>query len=136
MLNYALGVANIESFINSLAQGLNTVIGEEGHGLSQGQRQRILIARAVYKKPNYLFLDEATNSLDSENEKIIHSNLYNFFRSRTVVVIAHRLSTVKFSDQILVLNNGRISESGTHQSLIDKKGDYFNLIKNQLELEL
>ncbi|UII21881.1 peptidase domain-containing ABC transporter [Fulvivirga ligni] len=133
-LLYATRVANIQDFIKVLPLGYNTKIGSDGHGLSQGQRQRILIARAVYKNPRYLFFDEATNALDANNEKIIMKNLDEFFSGRTVIVVAHRLSTVKNADQIIVLNNGRIEESGTHNELADKKGAYYELVKNQLEL--
>ncbi len=134
-LNYAIKVANLGDFINELPLQLNTVIGVDGNGISGGQRQRILIARAVYKNPHFLFFDEATSALDAENEKIIHNNLQEFFRGKTVVVIAHRLSTVKNADNIIVLKNGRIVEQGDHQSLVNKKADYYNLVKNQLELE-
>jgi ATP-binding cassette subfamily B protein len=103
-------------------------------GLSGGQKQRILIARAVYKNPKYLFFDEATSALDANNEAVIMKNLDDFFQNRTVVVVAHRLSTVKKADQIIVLHKGQIAEMGTHQSLVESKGDYFNLVKNQLEL--
>lgn len=133
-LMYAAGIANIMDMINALPLGFNTKIGQEGKGISQGQRQRILIARAVYKNPEYIFLDEATNSLDANNESIIMRNLQEFFRGKTVVVVAHRLSTVKNADNIVVLNNGDIVESGTHDELVKKHGRYYNLIKNQLEL--
>ena len=102
--------------------------------LSQGQKQRILIARAVYRNPEYIFLDEATNSLDAENERMIVENLSEFFNGRTVVVVAHRLSTVRNADQIIVLDRGKVVENGTHSSLIERKGTYYNLVKNQLEL--
>ena len=111
-----------------------TIIGSEGVGLSQGQRQRILIARAIYKNPDYMFFDEATNSLDSENEKQIVNNINHFFKDKTMVVVAHRLSTVKDADQILVLDNGVLIEKGTHIELVHLKGKYYSLIKNQLEL--
>lgn len=114
--------------------GYNTKIGTEGHGLSQGQRQRILIARAVYKNPQYLFFDEATNSLDANNERKIMDNLNNFFKGRTVVVVAHRLSTVKNADQIVVIEKGEIIETGTHKELTKLRGGYYELVKNQLEL--
>ncbi|MBR5602629.1 MAG: peptidase domain-containing ABC transporter [Bacteroidales bacterium] len=133
-LLYAARIANIMDMINALPLGFNTKIGQEGKGISQGQRQRILIARAVYKNPEYIFLDEATNSLDANNESIIMRNLQEFFRGKTVVVVAHRLSTVKNADNIVVLNNGDIVESGTHDELVKKHGRYYNLIKNQLEL--
>ena len=110
------------------------MIGQDGIGLSQGQKQRILIARAIYKNPEYIFLDEATNALDAENERVIVENLYDFYQGRTVIVVAHRLSTVKHADQIIVLDKGRIIETGNHNSLIEKRGAYYNLVKNQLEL--
>ena len=112
----------------------NTRIGDEGNGLSQGQKQRLLIARAVYKDPEYIFFDEATSALDANNERVIMENLDQFFKGRTVVVIAHRLSTVKNADQIVVLHKGKITEIGTHESLTRKRGEYYNLVKNQLEL--
>ncbi len=130
----AVKVANIQDFIESLPLGYNTKIGADGHGLSQGQKQRILIARAVYKDPELLFFDEATNSLDAQNEKVIMNNLEKFFKGRTVVIVAHRLSTVKNADQIVVLEKGNIIEKGTHKDLTQKKGAYYNLVKNQLEL--
>jgi ATP-binding cassette subfamily B protein len=130
----ALQVANINEFVNSLALGQQTMIGSKGQGLSQGQKQRILIARAVYKNPDYLFFDEATNALDTKNERIIMNNLEEFYKGKTVVVVAHRLSTVRNADHIIVLEEGCISESGTHAELIEERGVYFNLIKNQLEL--
>jgi ATP-binding cassette, subfamily B, bacterial len=128
-------IANLHEFINSLPMGFNTKIGDGGQGLSQGQRQRILLARSVYKEPDYLFFDEATNALDSENERIIMNNLNTFFTNRTVIIVAHRLSTVRNADQIVVLVGGKIAELGTHSELVAKNGQYFNLIKNQLELE-
>ncbi len=130
----AVNVANIREFIEGLPLGYNTKIGSEGHGLSQGQKQRILIARAVYKNPQYLFFDEATNALDANNERVIMNNLNEFFKGRTVVVVAHRLSTVKNADQIVVIEKGEIVETGNHQSLTNKKGAYYELVKNQLEL--
>lgn len=130
----ALWVANLEEFIHSLPLGLHTKIGASGNGISGGQRQRILIARAVYKNPDFLFFDEATSALDAENEKIIHTRLQSFFKGKTVLIIAHRLSTVKNSDQIVVLKNGRIVETGAHQELVSHKSNYYQLIKNQLEL--
>ena len=130
----AARVANIQSFILSLSQGFQTRIGPEGSGLSQGQKQRILIARAVYKDPKILFFDEATNALDAENESLIMSNLATFYKGRTVVIVAHRLSTVKDADQIIVLDKGRVTEIGNHEELVAKKGMYFKLVKNQLEL--
>ncbi len=130
----AVKVANIQEFIESLPLGYNTKIGTEGHGLSQGQKQRILIARAVYKDPQYLFFDEATNALDANNERKIMDNLNQFFKGRTVVVVAHRLSTVKNADQIVVIEKGKIIETGTHKELTALKGAYYELVKNQLEL--
>ena len=133
-LQNAVKIANIEEFINSLPLGYNTKIGASGNGISGGQKQRILIARAVYKNPHYIFFDEATSALDAENEKIIHDNLQQFFKGKTVLIIAHRLSTVKNADQIIVLKNGEIAEIGNHQQLVQNKADYYNLVKNQLEL--
>jgi ATP-binding cassette subfamily B protein len=133
-LSNAVKIANIQDFIESLPLGLNTRIGNEGNGISQGQRQRILIARAVYKNPEYLFFDEATNALDSNNERIIMNNLSEFFNNRTVVVVAHRLSTVSNADNIIVLDKGQIIEQGTHFELTYLKGTYYSLVKNQLEL--
>lgn len=130
----AVITANIREFIETLPLSYNTKIGNEGHGLSQGQKQRILIARAVYKDPAFVFLDEATNALDTNNERVIMDNLQNFFEGRTSIVIAHRLSTVKNADQIVVLEKGEIVEIGTHQVLTRKKGAYYTLVKNQLEL--
>lgn len=133
-LKNAVKIANIEDFISSLPLGFNTKIGASGNGLSGGQKQRILIARAVYKNPHYIFFDEATSALDAENEKIIHDNLQDFFKGKTVVIIAHRLSTVKNADNIIVLKKGMIVEQGNHQQLVTNKSEYFNLVKNQLEL--
>lgn len=133
-LAHAVKMANISDFINDLPLGLNTKIGAEGNGISQGQRQRILIARAVYKDPEYLLFDEATNALDAKNESVIMDNLQEFFNSRTVVIVAHRLSTVRNADNIIVLDNGHIIEQGTHQELTELKGDYYSLVRNQLEL--
>ena len=133
-LLHAVEVANAKEFIEELPLSYNTKIGTEGIGLSVGQKQRILIARAVYKDPKYLFFDEATSSLDANNESIIMQNLKTFYKNKTVVIIAHRLSTVKNADQIIVLDNGILIEKGTHQELINQKGNYFNLVKNQLEL--
>lgn len=134
-LIYSTQIANIEDMIEALPLGFNTKIGQEGNGISTGQKQRILIARTIYKNPEYLFFDEATNSLDAKNEKTIMSNLENVFEGKTVLIVAHRLSTVKNADNIIVLNNGKISEQGTHLQLVAKKGEYYNLIKNQLELD-
>tara|TARA_R110002012_G_scaffold290873_1_gene485053 strand:- start:331 stop:1761 length:1431 start_codon:yes stop_codon:yes gene_type:complete len=133
-LEHAVKVANIQEFIETLPLNYNTNIGMEGVGLSTGQKQRLLIARAVYKNPDYLFFDEATSALDANNESEIMKNLNEFFIKKTVVVIAHRLSTVKNAHQIVVLNNGEIIEIGNHTELIELKGQYYNLVKNQLEL--
>lgn len=133
-LRHAVMVANIRDFIDSLPLGYNTKIGMEGNGLSQGQRQRILIARAVYKNPEYLFFDEATNALDANNEKEIMEHLQTFYEGKTVVIVAHRLSTVKNADKIVVLDKGCIAEEGTHKELTERKGLYYQLVKNQLEL--
>lgn len=130
----AAGVANIREWIESLPLGYNTKIGVDGHGLSTGQKQRILIARAAYKNSPYLFFDEATNSLDANNEKLIMENLNRLFDGKTVVVVAHRLSTVKNADNILVVDNGHIIEEGTHWELTARKGYYYELVRNQLEL--
>ena len=131
---HAVKVANIREFIEGLPLGYNTKIGQEGSGISQGQKQRLLIARAVYKDPQFIFLDEATNSLDANNERVIMDNLNEFFKGRTVVIVAHRLSTVKNADQIVVLEKGKIIEKGTHAELTEKRGSYYELVKNQLEL--
>ena len=133
-LEQAARIANIHDYIMGLPLKYNTQIGRDGVGLSQGQKQRILIARAVYKNPAYIFLDEATNALDAKNEKAIVENLNEFYKGRTVIVVAHRLSTVKNADQIIVLDNGKVVETGNHASLIEKQGVYYNLVKNQLEL--
>lgn len=133
-LRHAANVANVLSFIEGLPLGFNTKIGAEGTGVSAGQKQRILIARAVYKNPPYIFFDEATNSLDANNETQIMKNLDEFFQDKTVLVVAHRLSTVKNADNIIVLNNGGITEQGTHQELTNMRGEYYTLVKNQLEL--
>jgi len=130
----AVEVANIKGFIESLPLGYNTKIGANGHGLSEGQKQRLLIARVIYKNPDIIIFDEATNSLDANNEKAIVENLAGFFEGKTVIVVAHRLSTVRDADKIVVLDGGRIIETGTHESLLVKRGAYFNLVKNQLEL--
>lgn len=131
---YAVKVANIQDFIELLPLGYSTKIGRDGHGLSQGQKQRILIARAVYKDPEYLFFDEATNALDAHNELTIMKNLTTFSKGKTVIIVAHRLSTVKNADQIVVIEKGRIAEQGTHKELTSLQGIYYELIKDQLEL--
>ena len=133
-LLHALHVASIREFVEALPQGLNTKIGMDGSGLSQGQRQRLLIARAVYKNPAFLFLDEATNALDTTNETVILHNLEKFLAGRTVVVVAHRLSTVRHADNIVVMQQGRVVEQGSHTELVARKGQYYALVKNQLEL--
>jgi ATP-binding cassette subfamily B protein len=133
-LLHACETANIMSFIKSLSNGFDTVIGANGVGMSQGQKQRLLIARAVYKDPKYLFFDEATNALDANNEKTIVEHLRSIFTGKTVVVVAHRLSTVKNADNIIVLHNGSVSEEGTHSELTNLRGRYYELVKNQLEL--
>jgi ATP-binding cassette subfamily B protein len=138
-LLHAVKVANIQSFIEELPLSYNTKIGAEGNGISQGQKQRLLIARAIYKNPDFLFFDEATNALDANNENVIMQNLDEFFKGgptgrRTVVVVAHRLSTVKNADQIVVLEKGEIVEIGTHAELTQRHGKYFELVRNQLEL--
>jgi ATP-binding cassette, subfamily B, bacterial len=133
-LIHAVKVANIQEFIEELPLSYNTKIGPEGNGISQGQKQRILIARAVYKNPDYIFFDEATNALDANNESVIMRNLDEFFKGKTVIVVAHRLSTVKNADQIIVLEKGEVVEVGTHATLSYQKGKYFELVKNQLEL--
>jgi len=135
-LLYAVETANIREFIESLPLKYNSKIGMEGNGISQGQRQRLLIARAVYKNPEFLFLDEATNALDANNEKTILDNLSQFYQGKTVVIVAHRLSTVQNADNIIVLEKGKMIEEGTHRELTEKKGAYYELIKNQLELGL
>jgi len=133
-LRYAAHVANIADYIEALPLGYNTKIGQDGQGVSQGQRQRILIARVVYKNPAFVFFDEATNALDARNEKMIVENLEEFYKDKTVIVIAHRLSTVKNADQIVVLDEGCIAEIGSHEELTKKRGKYYELVKNQLEL--
>lgn len=133
-LHRAACIANIHEYVMSLPLRYDTKIGPDGIGLSQGQKQRILIARAVYKNPDFIFLDEATNALDAKNERAIVENLNEFYEGRTVVVVAHRLSTVKNADCIIVLDKGAVVETGTHASLIEKKGAYYNLVRNQLEL--
>jgi ATP-binding cassette subfamily B protein len=133
-LRYASRIANIEPFIDELPLGYHTPIGGEGAGLSQGQKQRILIARAAYRNPEYILFDEATNALDASNERIIMENLNTFFKGKTVIVVAHRLSTVQHADQIVVIEKGQIKEIGTHQELIARQGSYYELIRNQLAL--
>lgn len=130
----AARTANIHDFIMDLPFAYETLIGKDGHGLSEGQAQRILLARLIYRDPAYIFLDEATNSLDANNERAIMENLSEFFRGRTVVVVAHRLSTVKQADQIIVLDKGRVLECGDHAQLVKKRSAYYHLIQNQLEL--
>jgi len=133
-LRHAACVANIADYIEALPLGYNTKIGQDGQGVSQGQRQRILIARVVYKNPTFVFFDEATNALDAKNERMIVENLEEFYKNKTVVVIAHRLSTVKNADQIVVLDDGCIAEVGSHEELAKRQGKYYELVKNQLEL--
>lgn len=133
-LEQAAKIANIHDYVMGLPLKYNTIIGRDGVGLSQGQKQRILIARAVYKNPDFIFLDEATNALDAKNERTIVENLDDFYKGRTVVVVAHRLSTVKNADQIIVIDKGKVVEVGNHEALTAKRGAYYNLVKNQLEL--
>lgn len=133
-LLYAVQMANIKEYIESLPLRYNTKIGNTGQGLSQGQKQRILIARAIYRNPNYIFFDEATNALDTNNERVIQENLNKFFLGKTVVIVAHRLSTVREAHKIVVLKEGQIIEEGSHAELIALKGDYYNLVKNQLDV--
>ncbi|TXC85473.1 peptidase domain-containing ABC transporter [Luteibaculum oceani] len=128
-------IANIRDVIEQLPLGYNTKVGQEGVGLSQGQKQRILIARAAYKNPQFIYFDEATNALDAKNERVIMQKLDEFFKGKTAIVVAHRLSTVKNADQIVVMDKGKIMEIGTHKELVAKQGYYFNLVKNQLELD-
>ena len=130
----AAETACIKDYIISLPLKFDTKIGRDGTGLSQGQKQRILIARAVYKNPDFIFLDEATNSLDANNERKIVENLDRFCKDRTVIIVAHRLSTVRNADKIIVIDKGRVAETGTHETLTRQKGLYYELVKNQLEL--
>ena len=133
-LRKAVEIANIKDFIEELPLSYNTKIGNEGIGISGGQKQRLFIARAVYKSPEYIFFDEATSALDANNERIIMENLEQFFKGKTAIVIAHRLSTVKHADKIIVLDKGKVVEEGNHTELVAKKGEYYRLVKNQLEL--
>ena len=133
-LKKAVEIANVKDFIEDLPLSYNTKIGNEGIGVSGGQKQRLFIARAVYKSPDYIFFDEATSALDANNEKVIIENLAQFFKGKTAIVIAHRLSTVKHADKIIVLDKGCVVEEGNHNELVAKKGEYYRLIKNQLEL--
>lgn len=130
----AAEIANIKNFIDELPLRYNTKIGAEGHGLSMGQKQRILIARAVYKDPYYVLLDEATNSLDTNNEQSIIEKLNKYLKGKTSIIIAHRLSTVRDADNILVMEHGEIVESGKHDELLRQKGVYYRLVKNQLNV--
>ena len=133
-LQQAVEIANIKDFIEGLPKSYNTKIGNEGVGISSGQKQRILIARAVYKNPDFIFFDEATSALDANNERIIMDNLNRFFQGKTVIVIAHRLSTVRNADQIIVLDKGEVVEIGDHKRLVGERNGYYKLVKNQLEL--
>jgi ATP-binding cassette subfamily B protein len=130
----AISIASLQPLINTLPAGIQTRIGQGGHGLSQGQKQRILIARVIFKEPSLLLLDEATSALDASNERMIVENLAGFYAGRTVVIVAHRLSTVRNADMIAVLEKGNVQEYGTHQALVQKKGAYYRLIRDQLEL--
>jgi ATP-binding cassette subfamily B protein len=133
-LKQAAFISNIEEFIEKLPNKYNTELGTSGIRLSGGQQQRIMIARAVYKNPFFVFFDEATSALDANNEKVIMENLNEFIKDRTSVIVAHRLSTVKNADNIIVLENGEIVEQGNHEQLTEKRGKYYELVKNQLEL--
>ncbi|MEZ4987253.1 MAG: ABC transporter ATP-binding protein [Saprospiraceae bacterium] len=133
-LQAALTISCLQEFVQKLPQGLQTQIGVQGSGISQGQRQRILMARAVYKQPHYLFLDEATNALDAQHEKDLLQNLETFANGKTVVVVAHRLSTIRHADHIILIHEGRIAEQGTHETLIQAKGLYYQLVQNQLSV--
>lgn len=130
----AATMTNIADYIENLPLGYNTMIGQDGQGISQGQRQRILIARVIYKNPHFVFLDEATNALDASNEEYILKNLKTFYTGKTAIIVAHRLSTVKDADQIIVLDNGQIIEVGIHKELVSMRGKYYELVRNQLEL--
>jgi ATP-binding cassette subfamily B protein len=130
----AVKMANIQTFIESLPLGYNTKIGAEGQELSQGQRQRLLLARLIYKNPDYIFFDEATSSLDSFNELVIMENLSDFFQGKTIIIVAHRLNTIKHADQIVVLDGGEIVEQGDHASLTYLRGAYYHLMRSQMEL--
>jgi ATP-binding cassette subfamily B protein len=132
-MDEAIEIANLDGIVNELPLGLKTKLGVEGQSLSGGQKQRVLIARAVYKNPEIFIFDEATSSLDAINERRIMNNLYAFMKNRTGIIIAHRLSTVKFADQIVVMEQGRIAEVGDHFTLIQKRGTYYDLVSNQLE---
>lgn len=134
MVALAVRVASLGPLTQTLPAGLKTRVGQGGHGLSQGQKQRILIARVVYKQPSLLLLDEATSSLDASNERMIVENLAGFYAGRTVVIVAHRLSTVRHADMIVVLDRGTVSESGTHEELTARRGIYYKLIRDQLEM--
>ncbi len=134
-LNKALEIANIKEFVDTLPLGYDARIGSEGHGISQGQKQRLLIARAIYKEPSFIFLDEATNSLDAKNEKIIVNNLTTFFEKRTVIIVAHRLSTITNADQIILVDKGEIREAGSHEALIAAGGMYYDLVRSQIDLK-
>jgi ATP-binding cassette subfamily B protein len=133
-MQLAVDIANIKEYIEKLPLGYNTKIGMEGVGMSTGQKQRLLIARAVYKNPKFIFFDEATSALDATNERQIMEKLNTFFEGRTAVIVAHRLSTVKNADQIVVLEKGKIIEKGNHEELVKLRGSYYHLVKNQLEL--
>jgi ATP-binding cassette subfamily B protein len=133
-LLHSVKVANIQRFVEGLPLSYNTKVGNDGLGMSGGQKQRMLIARAVYKDPKYLFFDEATSALDANNEATIMGNLEQFYEGKTVVVVAHRLSTVKSADQIIVLEKGKLIEQGSHEDLVQLRGAYYRLVKNQLEL--
>jgi ATP-binding cassette subfamily B protein len=133
-LDLAIRIANLGDIIERLPNGINSRIGSGSMGLSKGQVQRVLIARAIYKDPDYLFFDEATNALDANNEKTIVENLSEFLKGKTVVLVAHRLSSVKNADNIILMDNGKIIEQGTHAELVANQKAYFNLVKNQIEV--